>query len=89
MGVAGGGAGGHELQKRSRDRRSVAEKSTGETLAAEGAAVRRKRRKSEWRLGAAGVPYRVYVRGKEVFGQQEIRLGVKKSSGVRVEEQRR
>ena len=54
-----------------------------------GAAVRRKRRKSEWRLGAAGAPYRVYVRGKEVFGQQEIRLGVKKSSGVRVEEQRR
>ena len=48
-----------------------------------------KRRKIERWFGAAGVLYRVYERGKKVFGRQEIRSGVKKSSGVRVEVQQR
>ena len=48
-----------------------------------------KRRKIECWFGAAGVLYRVYERGKEFFGRQETRSGVKKSSGVRVEVRRR
>ena len=76
-------------QKRSRDRRSLAENTIAKTLSAKGAAVRRNEGKSSGGLVQQVCCTRVYERGKEVFGRQEIRSGVKKSSGVRVEVQQR